>query len=282
MNLFPVNAAEVNGSNEVWSWYGSSELAVQAGGEMLIGVPLSGSASIEVNSSVEARAIFYPSFPEAGIALTSTGEALYGRTGSGTSIIEISSTADGTRWVLGESTSDIVFEAEGEAQVVAPAAASFDIIISSTIEERVTPAIMGAGQSLIELRTDLAGAVGRAVRLEASSQIVLASRAIPRLVIDSPPGSSDILLNALGDARFGRKVYLEPSEAVIELFSRGESGRQRYIYGEGGSVIAILAGMLQAGIPPIPAIYVPAPRSRTIIVQRDPRDMIVARENRSI
>ncbi|QRE00591.1 hypothetical protein [Pseudomonas phage Itty13] len=284
MNLHPINAAELNGSNEIWSWYGSSTVAVASDAESIRGASLSGDASIQVQTTGEPSVLLTPPFYAANIMLDSDAEAIYGRSGSGASIIQIGSDADGTRWVLGESASDIVFLADGDAQVVAPAAASFDIIFETVIEERVTPGIFGEGASQIIIATGAEGVPGRAVRLEPfGARIELATRAAPHLVINSPAGDSTIALSAVGDARFGRKVYLEPADALIELFSRGDdSAMQRYVYAEGAATIVLLAGALQAGIPPIPTEYVPAPRSRTIIVQRDPRGLIVARETRSI
>lgn len=282
MNLFAVNAAEINGSIEIWSWYGSSDLALQASGELKIGAVLSGSSNVVLNSDAQAFARLFPTGQPAEIVLTSTGEAIYGRSGSGVSQIVLQSTADGTRWVLGASSSDIVIESDGDAQVVAPAAADFTIVLSTMLEERVTPAIQGVGVSLVVIDSSLDEKTGRAVRLEASSEIELASRAIGYLRINGPSTLSQIVLEADGSARFGRKIQLDPLEAQIELFARGEVGFRHYVYADGESVIELRAGSLMAGIPPIPTDYIPAPAGRTIIVARDPRELVVARENRSL
>lgn len=284
MNLFAINAAEINGSNEIWSWYGSSEVAIQAQGDGYRGAPLEGVSSIQVTSALEPAAILHPLFQDAAISLSATGEALYGRSGSGTSTILLATELDGTRWVLGESASDIIFEADGDAQVVAPAAATFTLVINSSLEEHVTPAEMGEGSSVIEIVSAGEPWLGGSVFLDPMvASVEVASRAVPYIVISSPAGASQITLGATGEARLGGKVYLEPIEAVIRMFSRcDDSDMRRYVYAEGRSEIALLTAMLQAGIPPIPSVYVPAPRSRTIIVQRDPRDLIVARENRSL
>ena len=84
-----------------------------------------------------------------------------------------------------------------------------------------------------------------------------------------------------GEARLGDKIDLE-GEAVLQVFARGELSSLHYEYGEGDAIIVVQAGALQAGIPAIPTEYVPAPSARTIIVQRDPRALLVQREDRSL
>lgn len=283
MNLFAINAAEINGSNVVWSWYGSSEVAIQASGDGYRGAPLSGASNIVVQTSGDPAVRMFPSFQAANIVFSASGDALYGRSGSGTSTIQLSTTLNGTRWVLGESASDIVFEADGDAQVVAPAAATFTLVLASSIEERVTPAVMGIGASVIQIEAYGVGIPGKAVALDPiAAQIEFASRGIPHLVIDSPDGSSEIVFHAQGESRIGGMVRIDPAEAVISLFSRGDSSLRHYVFAEGEARITLMTAMLQAGIPPIPSEYVPAPRARTVIVQRDARDMTVAHENRSL
>lgn len=283
MNAFALNAAAINDSNEVWSWYGASDVAMQSVGEGIRGATLSGASQVVMQSDAVAFAYLMPPASSSSVALSSTAQALYGRAGEGVSQIQIASTGDGTRRVMGESSVEIVFEADGDAQVVPPISGTSNIVLEMELEERVTPALIGEGVSAIVLNTELLSHRGKSVRLEPfEARIEVASIAAPYIIIKSPAAASLIALEGLGEARLGGRIYLDPLEALIEVASRGDSSRLRYIYGEGQSAIELLAGSLLAGIPPIPTVYVPAPRSRTFIVQRDARDMRVARENRSL
>lgn len=282
MDLFAVNGAEINGNIEIWSWYGTSDIQLVADGGLMVGAVLSGQANVAVASSCDAMVIYNPITLAADIVLTSTGEALYGRSGSGESDLYISSDADGTRWVMGESASDIVLQAAGEASVVAPAAASFEIVFSLALEERVTPAVPGEGVTNIALSTLLTEYSTPVIHLEGELQLEVASIATPWLRIQSPAGASSLALTSSGDARLGEKIYLEANVAELAIFATGDIGTRHYVRGSGDATIAIQAAALAAGKPPIPTTYMPAPRGRTIIVQRGRRDIVVAKQNRSI
>ncbi|MND20857.1 hypothetical protein D3C76_48050 [compost metagenome] len=280
--MIAFNAADINGSNEIWSWYGSADIELLAAGGLLIGAPLSGSAAVEVSAAGEAFARLRPAGSPADIRVSAGGSALYGRSASADAVLRLASQADGRRWALGQGDASIKLKANGDAQVVSTIAASFSIVVDSTLFERTTPAIKGKGVTTIELHASMVDGAGRASMASGKSTIEVASTASPSLRVAAPAAVAEVKIEASGDARLGGKVYLEAREARIELYARGDIGTCHYVYGEGEAKIAVQAGMLQAGNPAIPNNYVPAPASRTFIVQPDQRDMVVARQNRSI
>ena len=124
MNLFALNAAEVNGSIEVWSWYGNAELTVNGAGEVQLGLTAEGDADIVTSGSLAPRLDIYAPLDAASVNVGASGDLILGLVGGGSAAITVSATGQGTRWVFGESDFQIVVESEGDGQAVAPSAAT--------------------------------------------------------------------------------------------------------------------------------------------------------------
>lgn len=281
MNSAVLNLAALDDSNEVWSWYGNSSMAVQASGAIQFGLTLSGSASVQMVAAGGAVLYATPSFTPAGIALTASGVLTYGATGAGQATLKVSSDGDGTRWALGQSASQILFQAAGDAQVVTPIASSFVVVVSTSIDPRVTQAIPGEGASSIVLSASLEPHIAKAGWLASdSTKFELATIATPYLVVDSPAGNAALRLLADGDARFGGKVQLEPMPAELGLFASGELGYQHYVYASGEAQITVESAAARHGIPQIPSNYIAAPGIRMLRVDNEQRRFIVPAERR--
>lgn len=281
MNLFALNAAEVNGSIQVWSWYGDAALVVNGAGDIQKGLVAGGDAEIVTAGDLAPRLDVYGTFDSAILDVAAYGDVILGLTVEGNAPVVVQAAGAGTRWVLGSSDLQIVLEAEGDGQVVQPAAASFSIVVSSTLDGMVATTVREDGLGQIVLSGLLNEHVAKRQLIEGEAQVHLASVGSGYLIIEGPAGDAAMQLLADGDARLGDKIDLE-GEAVLQVFARGELSSLHYEYGEGDAIIVVQAGASMAGIPDIPTEYVQAPHARTIIVQRDPRAHLVAREDRSL
>ena len=74
MNLFALNAAELNGSIEVWSWYGSAALAVNGAGDVQKGLIAGGDAEIVTAGALAPRLDVYGTFDASNVAMAAYGE----------------------------------------------------------------------------------------------------------------------------------------------------------------------------------------------------------------
>lgn len=280
MNLFAVNAAEVNGSIEVWSWYGDAALAVDAAGELKLGLVLAGDAQVVTTGALEPQMRAIPNLVASDIQVAAAGEAIYGRTGEGTAQIVASAVGEGRRWTFGESNAaQIVFELEGDAQVLQPAAGNFTLVVNSALDADVRSTVIEPGFAAIVLDGSLESKVSRRHLGEGVAEIHLASVGSGYLVVDGPASLAQVVLLAEGDARSGGQVFAEGS-AVIELFARGSVDSIHYEFGEGEAIVAIMALATPGAVPTIPAEYVQAPRIRTFMVSKEDRDMRIDRDRR--
>lgn len=268
MNLFALNAAELNGSIEVWSWYGDAALAVNGAGGVQKGLVAGGDAEIVTAGDLAPRLDVYGTFDTSSMAMAAYGDVILGLTVEGGAPVVVQASGSGTRWVLGSSDLQIVLETEGDGQVVQPASASFSIVVSSTLDGMVATTVREDGIFQIALDSLLNEHVAKRQLIEGEAQVHLASVGSGYLIIEGPACDAAIQLLADGEARIGDKIDLE-GEAVLQVFARGELSSLHYEYGEGAAIIVVQASAAMAGIPEISAEYVQAPRARTIIVQRD-------------
>lgn len=281
MNGEPVNQVAVNDSSEVWSWYGAADIAIQATGALAIGATLSGDSSIQVQSDAIGYLQAMPPFAPASVVIEAVGEVAYGVTGSGLAEVVLTSTGQGTRVVMGLGASNIVFEADGDAQVVEPAAASFVVVVQASIDERVTPGVMGEGSAQIRVTTTAEDHRAVPIWLESEdTPVVVATIGYPRLVVQSPAGSAAITLASSCEARLGGRVELQPLPAELSLYTRGELGFRHYVYAEGECSIAVQSMALSHGRPQIPTDYIAAPAIRLLRVAKDDRRFTVPAERR--
>lgn len=282
MNFSALNGEVLNGQSEVYA-EGSSEIVLQTSGALAIGLGLVASSEIVLQTTGAGFTYLFPTANSADVVLATQGEALYGRSGSGESQVVLASDGEGVRRVMGAGDVEIVLASDGDAQVVGAISGISNIQVQTEIEERITPAIIEAGASVIRLETGADEHVARSVRLYPEpAELVLASVGEARAIIYSMPGNSILQIKSDADARLGAQVYAPDGESVVQLYTRAALGIRHYVYGSGASVLEVLSWAAKAGIPPRPTVYVPAPRSRTITVARDPRDLPVPRELRAI
>lgn len=135
MNLSAINAAELNGSNEVWSWYGSS--------------------SVVAGSSLVPALQLIPGQAPANIVAASSGEAIYGRSGSGVSQILLSADGDGTRRTIGEGAAFISFAADGIGALSVFVSGAAQISLLSDAEG--LRMALGEGASVVSLASSATG-----------------------------------------------------------------------------------------------------------------------------
>lgn len=282
MNSAAVNQVAVNDSNEIWSWYGDdANIVMQATGALAIGLSLTGAASIQLQSTATAYMRAIPPFTPAAVTLAAAGEVAYGVTGSGQAQVVLTSTGNGTRRVMGAGITTVEVLTEGDAQVVAPATASFTIEFDLALDERITPAIPGEGVSQIRVTTTIADRRATPIWLESeNTKVEVATIGYPRLILKSPAGSAALRLAAIGEARLGERIQLQPMPAELSLYARGELGFRHYVYGEGQCSIAVQSKALSHGRPQIPTDYIPAPAIRLLRVDKDNRRFIVSAERR--
>ena len=281
MNLFAVNEADVNGSIEVWSWYGDAELAVNCQGELSAGLTIAGDASVVLEGALEPSLRVTPNLDGSQVLLSSECEAIFGRSIEGQASITLSALGEGVRWTFGESNSGIVFELDGEAVVVSPASGNFTISVGTWMDGTVSTVAFGDGFAGIVLSGYLTPRYARPGYLSSDTEVVIASVADPYIVISGPVASAAIAFYADGGARLGEKLCLE-GDAWLDIFARGELGGLHYVWLDGDAVLLFDVNMSQAGIPQTPTDYVPAPAARTITVSREARSMAVAREDRRV
>lgn len=312
VNLFALNAAELNGSIEVWSWYGDAALAVNGAGDVQKGLVAGGDAEIVTAGDLAPRLDVYGTFDTSSMAIAAYGDVILGLTVEGGAPVVVQASGTGTRWVLGSSDLQIVLETEGDGQVVQPASASFSIVVSSTLDGMVATTVREDGLGRIMISSLLNEHVAKRQMIEGEAQVHMASVGAGYLIIDSPAGYADVRIFADGDARFGDKISLE-GDAVLQLYARGEVGSLHYVYGAGEAEIGVSFSVTYAAPPPVGFAYetegplngfalggyslnggffvvtktvgmeyTPAPRSRIIYVQSEPRAYRVQSESRRI
>jgi len=259
VNLFAINAAALNDSNEVWSWYGASELVA--------------------SSDAEPALWLRPDLDEAAVAVATEGEGLYGRAGEGDAFIVLSADGEGTRWVIGASDAGILLEAIGEGVAVGTSNAYFPIAFTSTLIPYVAGTVQLEGAGAIRLDTSARYRIPGTVYLSAKSSIHVGAAGAGFLILDAPGMDVELLTRADGAARLGGKLQGE-GRSTIQVYSRGALDSRHYVYAEGSAAILLQAIDAKAGIPPIPDHYIAAPAIRSLRINNEPRLFTVPAERR--
>lgn len=259
MSLFAINAAALNDSNEVWSWYGSAEMA----------------AATELAPALR----LVPSLDAAVIQGEIGGEAIYGRAAEGDALIALQADGEGTRWAFGSSDALLEFEVTGDGLVSGAGGGYFPIRFDGAMIPHVAASGMLAGAVTVEVQSSVTSRRAVPIRLEAASAINLAANGAGFLIMDAPGMSAAVGVLAEGAGRLGGKLYGE-GNATIEVYSRGALGLRRYVYAEGSAKIQIQVRTEKAGIPPIPDTYIAAPAIRSLQVKNEPRLFTVPAERR--
>jgi hypothetical protein len=279
VNVFAINAAAVNDSNEIWSWYGDAGMALQADGELIAGITGVGDANVVVQSDLmpSVRLLVEGS---ADVALTMAGEALYGRSGSGDMQLAVNAGGEGVRWTFGESDLPVVFQADGDAQVVSQVSASFNIQFEAEMDGRAATVHQGIADLSVVFDTQLDYRVARPIYLEGDAAMVFGIEAMPFMWINSASGAADIAWQAAGDARFGGVLYGEGS-AELEWIATGDALQWHYHYAEGAVDIQITAVAERHGKPALPSEFTAAPLIRAMHLGVERRAFIVPAERRA-
>lgn len=259
MNLFAINAAALNDSNEVWSWYGSAEMA----------------AATELAPALR----LIPGMDAAVVQGEAGGEAIYGRAAEGDALILLQADGDGTRWTFGASDIAVEFDVAGDGVVSGTGGGYFPITVDSSMVPHVATSSMLEGLGRIEVRSSIVYRNARPVRLEAESRVYCSAPGAGFLVIDAPGMGAVVALSFSGEGRIGGRLYGE-AQSALQVYSRGALALRHYVYAEGAALIQIQARTEKVGIPPIPETYIAAPASRSLQVNNEPRLFTVPAERR--
>lgn len=279
MNLFAINAAALNDSNEIWSWYGDAGMALQADGVIAIGLTAIGSGDVVLQSDLlpQLRLIIPGA---ADVVLLADGEALYGRAAVGGSQMALTAAGDGVRWTFGDSDLQAEFQFEGDGLVVPQVSVSFNIQFEAELDGRAATVHQGIADLSVVFNTQLDYRVARPYFLEGNADVVFGIEATPYMVINSVSGGADVALQAEGDARFGGVLYGEGS-AELEWIATGDALQWHYHYAEASVDIQITAVAERHGKPALPGEFVAAPAIRTMHLDAERRAFIVPAERRA-
>lgn len=317
MNRYPLNAADVAGNREVFGDDATHGIAFNASGQVIVGAVLGGDSSLEIASS-GSLIVGKVLAGETQVEVASEGEVIRGLRGESESEIDFASVGELYRGLLNEGAAEIAFYSDGDGVVAPPASATFTINFSSTVDATVvSPVYIEPDATNVELFSDLQepepvdfkidfsssadGISASTVFLDTQAMRVYTSstvdgrRVTPKRSPASFPlrfnakgqgnlqargdsGTASIRVLSAGDARLGRKIYLEAMRSIIRVHGVAESLRWRQRYGEGTAQLHITMQESRYGKSTITAEFVAAPSERAFTVQADSRQFVVPRE----
>lgn len=280
MNTFALNGAALNGSTEVWIGDTLAQIALQGDGSVSLGLVGAGQADVALVAGLEPSALVKLA-GDAQVAFSAAGDSLLGVSAEGEAGIALNAGGDGTRWVFGVGLSDVEWYAEGDGVVVEQVSARFNIVVMAELDASVSVIRPGEGVAPIVFDASLLDHAARVGNIEGRASIHLGAEGVGYGIIQSPAGYSEVQFSAAGDIRLGERVHGR-GDALLDVFAAGDIGAIHYVWGEGLAAVELSAMSAQAGIPSVPLDYVPAPRGRVFIVQRDARTYRVPQQIRSL
>lgn len=278
MQNFAINGGSLNGDPEVWIDASSASVVVQAAGDGMRGIVLSGAAPVSVGGSL-SLALLAKLSGAAGISVTTSGVLTYGVSLVGAAPVRIGFSGYGLRWVMIEGTTPTVVDLSGDIAVVPGISATFTLVISAGLDLHVATSRKIEGYMPVALSASFQAYSVPATLLTGQASVQLAGIGKGNLFMASPPGSAAIRLSADGAARLGAKLSLEGS-AIIETYARGYLESWHYVYAEGSASIDIQARAEKHGTPNIPGYYIEAPAMRALRVAEEARRFTVPAERR--
>lgn len=258
MNRYPLNAADVAGNREVYGDDALHDVALDASGQVIVGRVLAGATQIE---------------------FASQGELIRGLRGQSESEIEFEAVGELYRGLLNDGLAEIAFYLDGDGVIAPPASATFTINFNATADATVvSPVYVEPRASQIQTYGDLEGRKTTAKRSSASFPIRFNANGAGNLEARGDGGTASMRVLSEGEARLGRKIYLEAMRAIIKVNGVGESLAWRQRYGEGTAQLRITMQENRYGKATITAEFVAAPSDRSFTVQGDNRLFVVPME----
>lgn len=279
MNVFAINGAGLDDSNEIWSWYGAADMAFQAEGVIALGLTATGSGDVVVQSDLLPQQ-YMGATGAADVVLLADGEALYGRSASGDAQLALASDGEGVRWTFGASDLATVFQFDGDGVVATAISVSFNIQFAAELDGRAATVQPGIADLSVVFGTQLDYHMARPAFLEGDAAVVFGIEAMPLMWINSVSGAADIAWQADGGARFGGVLYGEGA-VELEWIATGDALQWHYHFVEGSADIQITAIAERHGVPIIPSEFMLAPPVRSLYLGAEHRAFIVPTERRA-
>lgn len=279
MQNFAINGGALNGDPEVWIDASSASVVVQAAGEGMRGIVLSGAAQVHVDTSL-SLAFMAKLSGVAGVTIGASGVLTYGVSLVGSAPVHVGFSGFGLRWVMIEGTSPTVVNLNGDIAVVPSISATFTMLLGASMDLQVATGQKLEGILPIVFAAGFDAHVAKSFGLGGYAPVQMAGIGKGNLIIASPPGAAQVRLKAEGDARFGAKLSLEGT-AEIGIYARGYLESWHYVYAEGSAAIEIMARAEKHGTPNIPGYYVEAPAMRALRVAEEARRFTVPAERRN-
>lgn len=299
MNVFAINNAALNDSNEIWSWDGTADLVVQADGSLITGLTGIGSANMVLtadgslitgltgNGTADivlttslAPALQIAIQGTADMAWQASADSLFGVSGSGDAQLVVTAAGQGTRWTFGASDLSAVFQADGDGQAVAPVSVSFIVQLDAALDGRAATAPQGIADLQLVLAASLEHHVASPIYLEGNAPIGWGMEATPYMQLHSSSGSASAAWAASMDTRLGGTLYGEGA-ATLQLIATGEAMQWAYKFAEGAVVIELNAVAERHGKPTLPVEFIAAPANRAMHLGGEHRAFTVPAERRA-
>lgn len=278
MQNFAINGGVLNGDPEVWIDSSTVSVVVQAAGDGMRGIVLSGASSVHVGASLPL-ALMAKLSGAAGITISTDGVLTYGVSLVGSAPLQVGFSGFGLRWVMIQGITPTAVNLAGDIAVVPAISATFTLVMNASLDLHVATSRKVEGYLPVALRSDLQGYRVPATLLSGAAVVQFAGIGRGNLIVTSPPGAAAIELKADGAARLGAKLSIEGA-AVIETYARGYLESWHYVYAEGSASIEVMARAEKHGTPNIPGYYVEAPAMRALRVAEEARRFTVPAERR--
>jgi hypothetical protein len=279
VNVFAINAAALDDSNQIWSWYGGADVAFQADGVVALGLTATGTADVVVQADLVPQLYLFTA-GAADVVLLLDGEALYGRSATGDAQVVVTADGEGVRWTFGASDLTAVFQVDGDAQVVSPTSASLNIQFDAQLDGRSAAVAQGIADLSVVFDAQLEYRVARPAFLEGEAPLVFGCEAMPYMVLYSASGTADVALQAGGESRLGGRLYGEGA-AELQWIATGEALQWHYQYASADVTIQLTAVAERHGTPAIPSEFIAAPHVRALALNYEPRAFTVPAERRA-
>lgn len=278
MQNFAINGGSVNGDPQVLIDDSLLSLVVQAAGEGMRGIVVSGAAPVALSSSL-GLAYMAKLSGQAGVTLSTGGVLTNGLSLVGAAKVQLKAAGDFLRWVMIEGVTPTTLELSGDISVVPAVSATFTMVMSADLELHIAAGRRLEGFMPVALRSTFQAYSVKGTPLSGLAQVQMAGIGAGNLKIALPPGSAQIQLNASGDSRMGQMLQLE-GYVAIDTHVRGSLESWHYVYAGGTASIGIGVRSERHGTPSIPSTYIEAPDTRALRVTEENRRFTVPAERR--
>lgn len=278
MQNFAINGGSVNGDPQVLIDDSLLSLVVQAAGEGMRGIVVSGAAPVALSSNL-GLAYMAKLSGQAGVTFSAGGVLTNGLSLVGAASVQVKAAGDFLRWVMIEGVTPTVLALSGDVAVVPAVSATFTMVMSADLDLHIAAGRRLEGYMPVALRSTFQAYSVKGTPLSGLAQVQMAGIGRGNLKIASPPGSAQIQLNATGDSRMGQMLQLE-GYVAIDTHVRGSLESWHYVYAGGTASIGIGARSERHGTPSIPSTYIEAPDIRALRVTEENRRFTVPAERR--